>query len=579
MVQITPQFPVAHSSLPRDEKALPDVDRRVRTILVVDDEEQPRRLLGRIVESAGYSSALASSAAEARACLQGRDFHLILCDVTMPGESGLDLVREVMQAYPGTAVLMVSGNDDPELTRTALSLGSYGYVLKPFTSSEVLINVANALRRRDLEIENRAHLEQLEHTVSERTRELHAADAAKTALLASITSILIGVDEQDRVTQWNSVAEVTFGRDANSVVGGLFKNCGIKWNWEGVQQAISQRLNGEKITRLEEIRYTRPDGKEGFLDLSVNRIKDDCASPKGFLLLGSDITERKILEGQLRQAQKLESIGQLAAGIAHEINTPTQYVGDNTRFLQDSFGDLLKVIRSYDRLLEASRSGGVPPSLLAEIDAVRQTADLEFLMQEIPAAIAQSLEGIERVSKIVRSMKEFAFPAGKEKVSADLNKAIESTITVARNEWKYVAEMRTDLDPDLPLVPCLLGDLNQVFLNLIINAAHAIAAKLGSQSHDKGTITISTRREGDWVVIRVQDSGTGIPEAVQPRIFDPFFTTKEVGKGTGQGLAISHSVIEKHGGTIAFETQPGEGTTFAIRLPLLDSPTNRKEEA
>jgi PAS domain S-box-containing protein len=295
-----------------------------------------------------------------------------------------------------------------------------------------------------------------------------------------------------------------------------------------------------------------------------------------------DITERKGLENKLLQAQKLESVGQLAAGISHEINTPTQYVGDNTRFLQDAFQDLLKVQQKYLQLVEACHSGTATADLLAEVEASAKEADVDYLIQEIPKALNQALEGTERISKIVQSMKDFAHPGASVMQPCDLNKAIESTITVACGEWKYVADMVRDFDLTLPLVPCLRGEFNQVVLNMIINASHAIGDAMGEGSARKGTITISTRCAGAWAEIRIGDTGTGIPEASRARVFDPFFTTKRVGKGTGQGLAISHTVVEKHGGTITFETAEGEGTTFIIRLPLQETakmPDGLKEAA
>jgi signal transduction histidine kinase len=207
--------------------------------------------------------------------------------------------------------------------------------------------------------------------------------------------------------------------------------------------------------------------------------------------------------------------------------------------------------------------------LLKEIEAARGELDVEYLMQEIPVALAQSLEGIDRVAKIVGAMKDFSHPNGAEKSCIDINHAIESTLTVARNEWKYVANLETNFDKALPPVPCLPGEFNQVILNLVVNAAHAIADVIKG-TDKKGTIRVSTAKAGEWVEVRISDSGTGIPKEAQPRIFEPFFTTKEVGKGTGQGLAISRSVIvEKHGGTIVFETDEGKGTTFIIRLPLV----------
>lgn len=289
----------------------------------------------------------------------------------------------------------------------------------------------------------------------------------------------------------------------------------------------------------------------------------------GFYCFMKDITERKNLESQLAQAQKLESIGQLAAGIAHEINTPIQYVGDNTRFLRDAFSDLTGLLGKYAELLRAAREGVLRPDFIGDVEALAQQVDIEYLCEEIPKAIGQSLDGLERVASIVRAMKEFSHPGPEEKSAVNLNRAIENTILVSRNEWKYVAEMETDLDPTMPPVQCLPGPINQVVLNIIVNASHAITDVVGDGSEQKGTIKISTRRDGRWVEIRISDTGTGIPEAVRPRIFDPFFTTKEVGRGTGQGLAIAHSVIVKsHGGTITFETEIGKGTTFIIRLPI-----------
>jgi len=289
-----------------------------------------------------------------------------------------------------------------------------------------------------------------------------------------------------------------------------------------------------------------------------------------------DITERKraeldrqMMEVQLRQSQKLESIGQLAAGIAHEINTPTQYVGDNTRFVKDSFAAVARVLDSHAALLAAAKAGAITPQLVASNEKILADSDLDYLRQQIPQALGETLEGVERVTNIVRAMKEFSHPGGSEKKAADLNKAIESTVTVARNEWKYVADLKLELDPSLPLVPCFLGEFNQAVLNLIVNAAHAIGDAVKKNPGSTGIITVQTRRDGDHVQVLVTDTGTGIPENARSKIFEPFFTTKGVGRGTGQGLAMIYgSIVKKHGGTVTFETEMGRGTTFIIRLPL-----------
>ncbi len=279
--------------------------------------------------------------------------------------------------------------------------------------------------------------------------------------------------------------------------------------------------------------------------------------------------ERHLMELQLRQSQKLEAIGQLAAGIAHEINTPTQYVGDNTRFFKESFESIAILLRDHKELLEAAQNDRLTPDLVARAKEVLMAADLDYLFEQVPTAINETIEGVDRISKIVRAMKEFSHPGGKEKTSADLNKAIESTVTVARGQWKYVADMKLNLDPELPRVPCFLGEFNQCVLNLLINAAHAIGDKLKEKPGGLGLITVGTRRDGAWVEISVRDTGTGIPESARPHIFEPFFTTKEVGKGTGQGLSMVYcNIVKKHGGQVAFETEAGVGTCFLLRLPI-----------
>ncbi|PHS77368.1 MAG: hypothetical protein COB59_09380 [Rhodospirillaceae bacterium] len=285
-----------------------------------------------------------------------------------------------------------------------------------------------------------------------------------------------------------------------------------------------------------------------------------------------DDTEHANMEQELQQALKLEAVGQLAGGIAHEINTPTQFIGDNLRFLEEACADVSGVIKSYEKLAVAARTAGV---LEAEITAVEQaadTADLDYIKDEIGQAITQSLGGTEQISRIVLSMKEFAHPSTKEKSAIDINKSLETTITVSRNEWKYAADMETDFAADLPMVPGLPGELNQVFLNLVVNAAHAIQDKIDATGGDMGRITIRTYQDNDWVKVCIKDTGSGIPKDIYDKIFEQFFTTKEVGKGTGQGLSISYDIIvNKHHGNISFESEEGQGTTFVICLPISNS--------
>jgi len=282
-------------------------------------------------------------------------------------------------------------------------------------------------------------------------------------------------------------------------------------------------------------------------------------------------TKLKVSQSQLLQQEKLASIGQLAAGIAHEINTPTQFVNDNTRFLQEAFAGYDRLITSYGRLSDAAASGTVPDELMTEVKELVEEIEVDYLKEEVPRAVEQSLEGLEQISRIVMAMKEFSHPGTTEKTQVNLNKAIQTTIDVSRNEWKYNTELITELDPELPLVPVLPGEFNQVMLNLIVNAAQAINDAV-ENTLERGEIRISTQQDGESVEIRVSDSGKGIPQENKKRIFDPFFTTKEVGKGSGQGLAIAWStIVDKHDGILKVESEEGKGSTFIIRLPLASS--------
>jgi PAS domain S-box-containing protein len=294
----------------------------------------------------------------------------------------------------------------------------------------------------------------------------------------------------------------------------------------------------------------------------VLRYKDRAA----ILAVVQDVTDRKRLELELQSSQRLEAVGHLAAGIAHEINTPIQFVGDNLHFIEGAFADRQTVLTRYVELHRAVVAGEVPGSVLEALEQAIAKADMEYLDGEIPKALRQSLEGVERIATIVKAMKAFAHPGQREKVAADLNQALADTLTVARNELKYVANVKTDFG-ELPPVVCHLADLNQVFLNLLVNAAQAIGTVM-KESGAMGQIRVKTRAAGDHVTVSISDTGCGIPEAIRARVFDQFFTTKEVGRGTGQGLALARGIVEKHGGRIVFEPNLPQGTTFVVSIPI-----------
>lgn len=414
-------------------------------------------------------------------------------------------------------------------------------------------------------------------TIDERIqaeRKLQQAHAETELILDSIPSILIGLNSAGIITRWNPKAAAIFGLNASEVVGRPLADCGVQWRNPNIRDEIARWLATPSSLRCDSLAFQR-DSQSRFIGLVIKRIQSDQSIEKiSYLITGADITERKSLEEQLRQAQKLEAIGQLAAGIAHEINTPTQYVGDNIRFLQDSCPGIIELLALCRKLRKQALEEELSEEGWMEFDRLNSELDVDYLLANIPPAITESLEGLERVEKIVHAMKEFSHPGTEEKRGIDLNRAIETTITVARNEWKYIADVVMNLDQSLPPVPCIAGEINQALLNLIINAAHAIAAAPSEGAEHKGRIVIKTQRNGEWAEVAISDTGIGIPKEIQARIFEPFFTTKPLGQGTGQGLALTHSVVVKrHQGQLWFESQEGHGSTFYIRLPFGGSDT------
>ncbi len=495
---------------------------------------------------------------------------ILLLDLGLPDAHGLGAVRQAHAAAPRVPLIVMTGLEDELLADQALQEGAQDFLVKgQIETPGLLRTIRYATQRKKAEVEiQKAHeaAESANHAKDELLTRLQAAYVETELFLRSIPSILIGIDAQGGITRWNLTATNTFGIDDRAATGLPIENCGIRWLHPEIKAEIDRWLATESFYRCDSMPYER-EGKTRFVGLHIRRIPSKDGEQIGFIITGADVTERKALEEQLRQAQKLEAIGQLAAGIAHEINTPTQYVGDNIRFLKDSWASVVEFLTFCGTVRFDCAAGPVSREHLQQFCELHQKCDLEYLLKEIPSAIDQSLEGVQRVAKIVKGFKEFSHPGSEEKRAINLNQTIETTIAVARHEWKYCAELVTVFDSDLPLVPCLSGEFNQVMLNLIVNSAHAISSTV--EAGGKGTITVSTQREGTWARIAVTDTGAGIPADIRSRVFEPFFTTKEVGKGTGQGLALAHNVIvNRHQGQLWFESETGRGTTFFLRLPL-----------
>ena len=498
---------------------------------------------------------------------QGRPYAMAFVDMRMPpGWDGVETIEHLWSVDPALQVVICTAYSDHQWDQVTHRLGHSEKLLilrKPFDMIEVKQLADSLTHKWNLAFQAEQSLEAL----AEVEQALWKALAETENLVASISSILIGLDDRNQIIRWNAASERMFGYSATSRLGQVFQSSEIGWDWSVIMAALTDCRTNQIPIQIPEIRYVDQRGKEEFLSLTISPILKEPGTQPGLLLLGTSMTKQKALEAQLAITQKMESIGHLAAGVAHEINTPIHYVAENVRFLKESFQDLQGLLDAYSQFLETSQAGNPNKDAVSVIREKVHEVDLEYLLTEIPTVLDQTMEGTTRVADIVQAMKELSHPGTGEKSAVDLNRAIQNAITVGTNEWKDIAEVVTDLDPALPHISGLLGELHQVLLNLIVNATHAIAEKV--QDTSKGEIFIETRRDGDWVELQVKDTGCGIPESIRAKVFDPFFTTKEVGKGTGQGLALVHTIIvQKHGGTITFESEVGKGTTFIVRLPL-----------
>jgi PAS domain S-box-containing protein len=433
--------------------------------------------------------------------------------------------------------------------------------------------------------------QQLADETTAKARLQDSLDLRNAALDAASTNFLIieATGEDRRIVYANRAVAEQYGyTGAHEVIGQPMVNFMGRFA-DSPQIAAARAALAEGRSARAEIEMARRDGSTFWVGFSTMPLRNHLGEITHFVSLGADITarreaarkerelndqllmqmkERERMSMELRVAQKLESVGRLAAGLAHEINTPIQYVGDSVHFLRAAFEDFTQLFHGYrNALTSLASTRTVAAAQLAELRELEATCDLEFLSREVPKAFERTLEGTERVAGIVRAMKEFAHPDTGEHIPADLNRALATTITVACNEYKYAATVSTEFG-DLPLVTCNIGELNQVFLNLIVNAAHAIED--AGRDVATGRICVSTCVRGEFVDVSISDNGCGIPRENLDKLFDPFFTTKEVGRGTGQGLAIARSiVVDKHGGSMQVHSEAGVGTRFVVTLALV----------
>ncbi|HWA84419.1 MAG TPA: ATP-binding protein [Fimbriimonadaceae bacterium] len=378
------------------------------------------------------------------------------------------------------------------------------------------------------------------------------------AVIASAPVLLLVIELDGRIALWEGQAPRILESGGDPTGALIFE----RWAaMPRLREAAERALTGEMFS-------TQLDMDDVSLEARFRPLHDEAGQRIGAIGVITDVTESRQFETRLALAEKMQGIGQLAAGVAHEMNTPMQYISANTYFLRDSFQALGRLMARYENLLAAASQGLPVRRLSRQVEECAEEVEVDYLMREIPIAIEQSMSGIDHVTKIVSALKEYCHPGVNAHVDVDVNRIVGSTLAVTHNAWRFVAEVETQLDPNLRPIQGVTSEIVQAISNILINAADAVHDEIKSGRYEKGRITVQTRNVSSGIEIRIADNGPGIPASVRSRIFELFFTTKEVGKGTGQGLAISHRVIaEKHGGSIDVESKEGQGTTFVLRLP------------
>jgi PAS domain S-box-containing protein len=581
------------------------------TILAVDDTDVVLNTLVRILEKAGYVVRAETNGESAlAAALEGLP-DLILLDVRMNAMDGLEVCRR-LKANPNTEsipIILVSAFADVSEWVEGLRLGAADYITKPFQPVELLTRVKThlTLRKATRSLEQQAVI--LSQTNAKLRIEANERLLVETELRQSLEdakrahqAMFTALENHERATKALRQSEEKFRYlfeassdammtleppdwhfvSANPAAISLFRAKNIAEFFNCTPVAISSeqqhqshfssnatQIWQERSLRSETANFEwicrRLDGTEFPATISLTRM--GWNSTPSIQATIRDVSASKQQEAEYAHNHKLEAVGQLAAGIAHEINTPAQFVGDGLHFLKEAFDGYQRLLKQYRAIVTEMQTQPEQPTWVKAIATTESEIDLAYLDENVPGSFNLCIDGVARIATIVRAMKEFAHPDSREMEAADLNQALTNALTIAKSEYKYVADVETNFGR-IPPVICHIGDISQVFLNLIVNAADAIREAVAICG-GRGVIGVSTRNDGAFVKIEVSDTGAGVPPSIRQRIFDPFFTTKEVGRGSGQGLAISRSiVVVKHHGTLTFNTSLGEGTTFTIRLPI-----------
>ena len=545
-------------------------------VLVVDDDEAVNAMLSDVLSRHGYHTDTADAGEQALAKYRRDAYDVVVSDIKMPGMEGTDLLREIREIDEDTSVILVTGYADLASAREAVKSGAFDYVLKPFNLMEFVREVDDAAAETRRHRDEREEREKLEVLVEERTQDLEFQSSVLQLEQERFHGILKNANFGLLVLNGDDDGVILINHQAKRYLQ-LRPERSVEFFAEHFRQLFPDEIS-ERIARL--VATVKETGKVCRLPSFTNDeglILDVQSYPvlaagtlRATVIVVNDITEQSRLEEKLLMSSKLAGIGELAAGIAHEINNPIGFVASNTRTLRRYVKDLAELVGEYHKLRDVASTSEACAELVKKIEALEDRLDVDYVLEDMQSLVSENRDGIERVVKILRDLKDFSRADDETPQQVDLNTVIEDALNLARNELKYKAQVETSLG-ELPPITGHPGQLSQVFINMLVNAANAI--------EHKGTITITTTVIDDKVVATVRDTGSGIPPEVLSRIFDPFFTTKARGQGTGLGLSIALDIIQQHGGTISVESTPGTGTTFTLEFPAAQDAPGHKESA
>lgn len=541
-----------------------------RLLLVDPDYEEAARVIALLQrnEIESYAIKHAQGFEDAEDLLEAHEFDAVLLDLATPVGRDAAVLKNLIGLAVNTPIIVLTQTEDETAGVMAVQAGAQDFLVKSRLNSDMLRRV---IRYSIDRVRFRQDVDGLAREIAHRKRIADALSDSQNRMMAINDSLFEGVlvfDESGHIALSNRAADRLLSdddklpsRDLDEVFRLVLDEQPVSFSAGPFLEVIRQGAGIQD----EDAVFVRRDGTAVAVAYACVPLMEKDGV-QGAILSFRDIGAFKQAQRDALQASKLASVGQLAAGIAHEINTPIQYIGDNLRFMSNAFQSLVGLLRRSEQLL-SELDAPAAAQARAALERAREQADADYLLENIPEATRQSLEGAGQVARIVLAMKEFSHPGERAKAEVDINRSVENTVAVSRNEWKQWAQLETRLDENLPRVNCLAGEINQVLLNLVVNAAHAIEE---AQRGGEGRIVVSTRRlDEDRVEIAVEDNGIGMTDAVKEQIFDPFFTTKKVGKGTGQGLSICRDVVvAKHGGRISVDSTPGAGSRFSVILPI-----------